>query len=442
MGLHRDPTEFGFSPIESHVRRLIWYQVCYLDLKTSEVQGPRAFIHHDGYTTQLPLDMALLNKGAVWNDLILSMIRFECQEMQRRCYTHRNRVDLKRMTLTKAVSKIDEFRVAIDAKYGPYINGPSQTPMQKMSSLLLKLWVSLLYILPLHRYMNSVTYRVPDRLRQIVLMKGTEALEAAVALETEEELKVWAWYAPAYQQYHTAFLLLVEVFNYPRRREANRIWRCLEFIFAEPLAKLPPFPFVTTNPTATFDAIIEHRAVKARYLLTMISDQMRAYHAAKQSKLPATFNESMIVVTPQIAGDESDPRMPLNYAHGEPEGSAPTARNVDPTVTSNQAAPPAITVSCQPPGDISTPSKAYGRVPHYNTTSALPSSSASSPWGQPSYCDLSGAPSDYVQYPSCATSASEDDGGLPTDIDPQLLEIDWVSFSTVRLTPCSLLICD
>ncbi|CEN61084.1 hypothetical protein ASPCAL07750 [Aspergillus calidoustus] len=425
MGLHRDPTEFGFSLIESHVRRLIWYQVCYLDLKTSEVQGPRAFIHHDGYTTQLPLDMALLNKGAVWNDLILSMIRFECQEMQRRCYTHRNRVDLKRMTLTKAVSKIDEFRVAMDAKYGPYINGPSQTPMQKMSSLLLKLWVSLLYILPLHRYMNSVTYRVPDRLRQIVLMKGTEALEAAVALETEEELKVWAWYAPAYQQYHTAFLLLVEVFNYPRRREANRIWRCLEFIFAEPLAKLPPFPFVTTNPTATFDEIIERRAVKARYLLTMISDQMRAYHAAKQSKLPVTFNESMIVVTPQIAGDESDPRMPLNYAHGEPEGSAPTARNIDPTVTSNQAAPPTITVSCQAPGDTSTPSKAYARVPHYNTTSALPSSSGSSPWGQPSYSDRRGVPSDYVQYPSYATSASQDDEGLPTDIDPQLLEIDW-----------------
>jgi hypothetical protein len=428
MGLHRDPTEFGFSPVECHVRRLIWYQVCYLDLKSSEVQGPRAFIHHDGYTTQLPLEMSSLNNGAVWNDLILSIIRFECQEMQRRSYTYRNRVDLKRMTMTNAVAKIDEFRIAMDVKYGPYINSATQNPMQKMSGLLLKLWVSLLYILPLHRYMNSVTYRVPDRLRQIVLIKGTEALEAAVALETEEDLKSWAWYAPAYQQYHTAFLLLVEVFNYPRRREANRIWRCLDFIFAEPLATLPSFTFTTANPTPTFDEIIEHRAVKARYLLTMISEKMRAYHAAKQSRLPAHFNESMIVVTPQIEGDELDPRMPLNYAHGEPEVSVPTARPIGQNATSQQPPPPTIKVSCQPSSDASAPWNTYPQAAPYNTANSFPSSSESSPWGQqPSYHDLSGASSGYGQYPSYATSASQNDAGLPTDIDPQLLEIDWVS---------------
>jgi hypothetical protein len=56
MGLHRDPTEYGFAPIECHVRRLIWYKICYLDLKTSEVQGPRPYISYDGYATQLPID--------------------------------------------------------------------------------------------------------------------------------------------------------------------------------------------------------------------------------------------------------------------------------------------------------------------------------------------------------------------------------------------------
>ncbi|KAL2848440.1 hypothetical protein BJY01DRAFT_233992 [Aspergillus pseudoustus] len=426
MGLHRDPTEFGFSPVECHVRRLIWYQVCYLDLKSGEVQGPRAFIHHDGYTTQLPLDMSLLSKGAAWNDMILSMVRFECQEMQRRSYIHRNRVDLRRMTLTKAVSKIEEFRIAMDVKYGPYINTGSPTPMQKLSSRLLKLWVSLLYILPLHRYMNSVTYRVPDRLRQIVLMKGTEALEAAVSLETDENLKTWAWYAPAYQQYHTAFLLLVEMFNYPRRREANRIWRCLDFIFAEPLAQLPPF--TTVNPTPTFDEIIERRAVKARYILSLISDKMRAYHAAKQSKLPAHVTDSMIVVTPQIAGDETDPRMPLNYAHGEPETAIPSysGRNV---AQSQPAVPPTIEVSYQPTANPSAPWSAFAPALH-SSTHTFTSSSGSSPWVQPSYSDLGGDQSEYVQNPMYPTNTSTDDA-LPTDIDPQLMEIDWDLWNTM-----------
>ncbi|KAL3451541.1 hypothetical protein BJX65DRAFT_268057 [Aspergillus insuetus] len=434
MGLHRDPTEFGFSPVECHVRRLIWYQICYLDLKSSEVQGPRTFIHHDGYTTQLPLDVKVLNKEAVWNDLILSTIRFECEEMRRRCYAHRNRVDQRKMTLTRAVAKIDEFRVAMDAKYGPYLNSATQNPIQKMASVLLKLFVSMLYILPLHRYMNSVTYRVPDRLRQIVLMKGTEALEAAVALETEPDLQTWAWYAPSYQRYHTAFLLLVEMFNYPRRREANRIWRCLDFICAEPLAKLPPFTSI--NPTPTFDEIIEHRAVKARYLLGMISDQLRALHTAKRSKVPAHFNEAMIGVTPQDNRDITDPRMPLNYAYGEPEVPAP-GLPPDPRLVadSHQQPPPTIKVSHQPPGEILDQWNGFGQAPQH-TENAFPSSSGSSPWGQPTYSDMSGdghvqGYGQYQTHASYATSTSPEEEGLPTNIDPQLLEIDWELWDTM-----------
>ncbi|KAL3486798.1 hypothetical protein BJX62DRAFT_214701 [Aspergillus germanicus] len=433
MGLHRDPTEFGFSPVEGHVRRLIWYQICYLDLKSSEVQGPRTFIHHDSYTTQLPLDVKVLNKEAVWNDLILSTIRFECEEMRRRCYAHRNRVDQRKMTLTRAVAKIDEFRVAMDAKYGPYLNSATQNPIQKMASVLLKLFVSMLYILPLHRYMNSVTYRVPDRLRQIVLMKGTEALEAAVALETDPDLQTWAWYAPSYQRYHTAFLLLVEMFNYPRRREANRIWRCLDFICAEPLARLPPS--TSTNHTPTFDEIIEHRAVKARYLLGMISDQLRALHTAKRSKVPAHFNESMIGVTPQDNRDITDPRMPLNYAHGEPEIPSAPLPGTLPVADSHQQPPPTIKVSHQPPGEILSQWNGFGQEPQH-TENPFASSSGSSPWGQPSYSDMSGdghvhGYGHYAMHPPYTTSTSPEEEGLPTNIDPQLLEIDWELWDTM-----------
>ena len=112
--------------------------------------------------------------------------------------------------------------------------------------------------------MNSVTYRISDRLRQIVLSKGTDALEAAVELEVSEDLKEWSWYSGAYQQYHTAFLLLVEVLTYPMRKEANRIWRCLDFIFAEVLVHVPPLSTETNNPT--LQNVIAHRDLKARYV--------------------------------------------------------------------------------------------------------------------------------------------------------------------------------
>lgn len=134
-------------------------------------------------------------------------------------------------------------------------------------------------------------------------------------LESAEDLQQWAWYFGAYHQYHTAFLLLVEVFTYPMRRDANRLWRCFDFIFAEALSNVPPLQ--TNNPT--LQDIIAHRDIKARYLLTMVCVRMREYRKAKGLKDPVQFKDSMIILTPQKDGDSSDPRMPLNFAHGEPE---------------------------------------------------------------------------------------------------------------------------
>ncbi|OKO94458.1 hypothetical protein PENSUB_11725 [Penicillium subrubescens] len=448
MGLHCDPTEYGFSPIECHVRRLVWYQICYLDLKTSEVQGPRPYISYDGYTTQLPIDVTSPkspqspNSPPTWNDLIFSSIRFECQEMQRECLLLRNRVDQKKLSLTKAVSKIEEFRQSMDAKYGPYLYTATPGPTQRMAHLVMKLFTSLLYLIILHRHLNSVTYRIPDRLRQIVLTKGTDALEAAVELESAEDLQQWAWYFGAYHQYHTAFLLLVEVFTYPMRREANRLWRCFDFIFAEALSNVPPLQ--TNNPT--LQDIVAHRDIKARYLLTMVCVRMREYRKAKGLKDPVQFKDSMIVLTPQKDGDSSDPRMPLNFAHGEPEPEP----ELEPQ-SHSQNAPVRVGVSTMgmhagmahlPPTLTIEGEIIPTEVPSVldNTASVWASSSDSfSPWIQYGESDLDGdnytrlQPTNPQSYAASATTESYSATQIVemrsgnADIDPQMLEIDWVN---------------
>ena len=445
MGLHRDPTEYGFSPAECQTRRLVWYQICYLDLKTSETQGPRAFIHEDGYTTKLPLDVktpGLLpsNTPPVYNDLIFSMIRFECQEMQRRCLMLRNRVDQKKLNLTKAISKIEAFRISMDAKYGPYLNTSSPSPMQRMSSLVMKLFICLQYLVLLHRYMNSVTYRIPDRLRQIVLIKGTEALEAAVELESAEAIKPWAWYSSSYQQYHTAFLLLFEVFQYPMRKEATRIWKCLDFIFADALTVIPPM--ITTETIITLQETIAHRDVKVRYLLTVICERMNAYQKVRGLKSPVDFNDSMILVTPQKEGDSCDPKFPLNYAHGEPEvaqqinDSSAVSQNSTYCPVDREAAMTRL------PSDLPTssgPNPNTG-IPHVlnHAASAWASPGDFSPWVQ--YGEF-GPNGDGDTWPnlglhsSAASSMTANESSSstqyvqihhPPGVDSQMLEIDWV----------------
>jgi hypothetical protein len=382
--------------------------------------------------------------------MLFSIIRFECQEMQRQNIAFRNKVNQRRLSLTKALAKIEAFCVEMNAKYGLYLNVASPSPIQRMASLVLKMFISLFYINIMNRYMTSVTYRIPDRLRQIVLTKGTEAVEAAVELESAKDLQKWAWYSSSWQEYHTAFLLLFEVFQFPMRREASRIWKCLDFIFAEALHTFPPLQQKGAVPSV--QEIVAHRDRKARYLLMMIVEHTRAYQKVKGQKTPVRFKDSMIVVTPQRDGDDSDPKAPLNYAHGEPE---PETNARDASISSSGVihgyvgaqftmAQPRTEMS----GEIGTdPTNDDLHTPDNTASVWAMSSAVFSPWIQYGEPGLAGDSNpmlhtSYSLHPMSTTwnegspAAQAEIQGPPDYIDPQMLEIDWVSNHILRSPHC------
>jgi hypothetical protein len=178
---------------------------------------------------------------------------------------------------------------------------------------------------------------------------------------------------------------------------------------------------------------------------------MQEYRKAKGLKDPVQFNDSMIVLTPQKDGDSSDPRMPLNFAHGEPipqpeshTQSAPVnvAVSTEDMHTGTILLPPTLTIES-------------GFVPAEfplaieNTASAWASSSESfSPWVQYGESDPDGDNYPRLQptYPqsyaasatteSLSTSQYDVRPGM-AEIDAQMLEIDWVS--DISLFPVALL---
>lgn len=96
MGLHRDGSAYGMNPLETHVRRLVWYQLCFLDIRTCEAQGPRPSMRREEFDTKLPLnvnDIDLHATGKVptaadhWTDATFCLMRFEINEMMRTIVT-------------------------------------------------------------------------------------------------------------------------------------------------------------------------------------------------------------------------------------------------------------------------------------------------------------------------------------------------------------------
>ncbi|KIW24454.1 uncharacterized protein PV07_10166 [Cladophialophora immunda] len=280
MGLHRDPeTVYGLSPVECHVRRIVWFQLCFLDFRTCESQGPRPGVTREAYDTKLPLnindaDLLLAKPQEVkdkWTDMTMSRIHFECTEMQRVIWYDRIRIEKKRASLTHVLSKVESFRKAMEAKYNPILN--TEVPIQKYAQLLMNLMVQRMYVMILHRYLNNTSNKVPERLANLTIQSGLLAMENAVAMERIPELRKWKWYNGAYQQWHIAFLLLSVIYQQPTLRDAERIWNVIDFVF-EPELSLS-------------------RTQRARAIIAAVRDRTAVYRDLRRIRIPVSMKDGL-----------------------------------------------------------------------------------------------------------------------------------------------------
>ncbi|KAH9829770.1 bikaverin cluster transcription factor bik5-like [Teratosphaeria destructans] len=278
MGLHRDGMQYSMTPVEVHVRRLLWHQLCFLDYRTCEATGPRPQIRPGDYDTKHPLnvddaDLLLENPPTedrpYWTDMTLMRLRTESIELRQSLWFDMVQVDRKKKSLTSTVVKIQKAWNHLTARYFPMMD--PNNPFHTLGRHILTLGVQGCFVSVLHRYLFSTAQRMPDRLRQILIEAGLTQMENAIALETNPDLAPWAWYRGAFNQYHSALLLMVEVYAYPMRKDAPRIWKCLDYIFDIPSHLSPK--------------------QKAELVITDLRDRMEVYHQMRRVKVTKQMEE-------------------------------------------------------------------------------------------------------------------------------------------------------
>ena len=170
MGLHRDGTIYGLSPIETHVRRLVWYQLCFLDIRTSEVQGPRPGIRKEDFDTKLPLNVNDIElessdrppeSARRWTEMTFSLMRMECTEMYRLIWIERARLEKKQTSLTAVLGKVEAFRKALENKYFSVID--NSVPLQEYARQVMFILTNRMHIMILHRYYAGVSTKIPGK---------------------------------------------------------------------------------------------------------------------------------------------------------------------------------------------------------------------------------------------------------------------------------------
>jgi hypothetical protein len=280
MGLHRDPTNYTSSPVEIHVRRLVWYQICFLDFRTYESTGPRPQIRPGDYDTQFPLnidddDLDRAEHGdsevdvkkdrSHCTDMTITRMRFECYEMHRFLWSERPKLEQRRadgerkVTLVTLLKRVQSFKAAMEKTYLPMLS--RTVPLHVLASEIYGILSDRLYVVLLQKYITSDRTKMPPRLRQLVMGAALRILEHSMVIEQEPALSKWSWYIGALQQYHPALLLLNEVYVAHNEPEVEiRIWRAMDFAFG-----LEP----GRSNVEKFRFILEELAKKSRIYTSM-----------------------------------------------------------------------------------------------------------------------------------------------------------------------------
>ncbi|OMP85869.1 putative transcriptional regulatory protein [Diplodia seriata] len=439
MGLHRDAARFGISAVETHVRRLVWYQLCFLDIRVCEASGPRPQIREDDFDTKFPLNVndadfesstPPTKDADHFTDMTIVRMRFECTEMARLVWFERPRIEKKQTTLTAVLAKIQNFRSAMEKRYGPILD--VKNPLHHMWQLVYNILSLRLILMVMHRYSSNMSRVMPDRLRTQMLNSATLLIENAIALDTHPSLKPWVWYGGAHQQWHTGLLLMAEVYaKEPHPSYEERVWRCLDYVF-----ELPPAM-----------SIID----KAKYIISGIRDRTLVYQSIRRMRAPTDMDQPMgprpyttainhaarfwyptmaksqrartgsPTASDPSASAVTTPAMQAAYAQMGNQGMSTQASSA----SSSAHVSPNVPHAPHPHAEAKTPPSRYdmggaddhSRHQGYGQQAAHPMA-APAPYGMPNMFNMS--PGD------TGSMGSGGVGGSPGD--EAMLEIDWVRF--------------
>lgn len=171
-----------------------------------------------------------------FTDMTITRMRFECYEMHRYLWVERPKLERKpregekKVTIGFLLARIQSFTAEMEKTYLPMLS--KTTPLHALASLIYGILSNRLYVQILQKYLSSDRHKMPDRLRQIVLGASIMILEHSQSIEQQPVLSTWSWYVGALHQYHTALLVLNELYAQPYTPDMEqRAWRALDFVF-------------------------------------------------------------------------------------------------------------------------------------------------------------------------------------------------------------------
>ncbi|KAL4983687.1 hypothetical protein BDW68DRAFT_29301 [Aspergillus falconensis] len=240
MGLHRDGQEFGLRPLETELRRRLWWHICLLDNRSTDYHGAEPIVHESVFDTRMPLNIndtdltAEMTQPPVEREGITEMTfcLMRCHAMRvvwKLGYTApRNKfgsaaADTHQDSVKQDALAEDLERLLQD-RYLKYCD---------TSIPFLRLTVSVARIITLRLWMTILSPRchADKTIRERLFNISVQVLQLSNDMLTSEELHQWVWHSKTHVQWYSIAFLLAELCRRPPSRECDHAWECVTAVY-------------------------------------------------------------------------------------------------------------------------------------------------------------------------------------------------------------------
>ena len=263
MGLERDGEVLGLPPFEIEMRRRIWWLLKTHDFRTAELCGLAKFrdLDTDTESTKWPTNVnddqlylgmpSLVAESNKLTDMVFVALKYELTNFAaghvarfRRQGRNSSQWDLHAPGSDKV--EIDEafreFEEILETKYVRYCD-PSQ-PLHLMTMLVARIAMNVIRFLTHHPRRWVSIEQTPPSERQWVWEISIKLLEQHNMVQSNPQLKQFAWHAAYFQQWHAFIHLLDTLRANPLIADAEKAWQ----LIGKTYENTPDMVFDTKKP--------------------------------------------------------------------------------------------------------------------------------------------------------------------------------------------------
>ncbi|KAL4935909.1 hypothetical protein BDV06DRAFT_206007 [Aspergillus oleicola] len=240
MGLHRDGAAFGLRPLETELRRRLWWHICLLDNRSTDYHGSEPIVHEHIFDTKMPLH---INDADITADMTTPpQEREEATEMTLcliRCHSMRviwkvgymaprERLNAdsnnKGTDWEKRQKLVEELERRLQEKYLRHCD--PNAPFRRLALMVARVITRRIWMTVLCS--RSQTDRgVRDKL----FHDSVEVLQYSKSLLTDKDIRQWAWHSKTHIQWYSVAILLAELCRRPPSPECDEAWECVNAIY-------------------------------------------------------------------------------------------------------------------------------------------------------------------------------------------------------------------